>query len=90
MDLGAQEEMGPRKQGDFILVKMLPLFSPTTTRGNAGGDPRVSASQQEAGKLLRTPGKGRTAQRQEAFCLLTHRRKEAGIFHQESTRSRLG
>lgn len=91
MDLGAQEEMGPRKQGDFILAEMLPLLSPATTRGNTGGDPRVSASWQEAGKLLRTPGKGRMAQMQEAFHLLTHRRKEPAIFHpQESTRASTG
>lgn len=80
--------MGLRKQGDFILVEMLPLLSPTTTRGNAGGDPGVFANWQEADKQLRIPGKGRMAQRQEAFCLLTYSRKEAGVFHpQESIKS---
>lgn len=85
---GGSRRIGPWKQGDFILAEMLPLLSPTTTRGNAGDDPRVSANWQEAGKLLRTLGKGRMAQWQETFYLLTHRRKEPAIFHpQESTRA---
>ena len=80
-----REETGPQKQGGLWSgregASAQHNYNPEIMQEVTPG---VAENLQEAGKWVRTPRKGRTAQWQEASCLLTHRRK--GPWHFPSPR----